>query len=162
MLRRRQQRPLVKSWCDLSRPVLERVNKQLTGRQQENNDSAQAIRDRLFRLHAAMMDLRDVLNQAVNNTARAAEVNNVNQETLEDAKVRGGGGWRGGGGEDVSETRADGGLPQRRMDELRMKQAEVEQQLQMAEDDVAQVNDVLSSLHDSKEVRSTQPHSRQP
>lgn len=161
MLQRRQQRPLVKPWCDLSRPVLERVNKQLTGRQQENKDSAQAIRDRLSRLHAAMMDLRDALNQAVNNTARAAEVNNVNQETLEDAKVRGGG-RRGGGGEDVSETRADGGLPQMRSDELQMKQAEVEQQLQMAEDNVAQVNDVLSSLHDSKEVRSTRPHSRQP
>lgn len=146
----------------MSLPVLERVNKQLSGRQQENNDSAQAIRDRLSRLHAAMMDLRDVLNQAVNNTARAAEVNNVNQETLEDAKVRGGGGRRGGGGEDASETRADAGLPQRRMDELRMKQAEVEQRLQMAEDDVAQVNDALSSLHDSKEVRSARPHTRQP
>lgn len=142
--------------------MLERVNKQLSGRQQENNDSAQAIRDRLSRLHAAMMDLRDALNQAVNNTARAAEVNNVNQETLEDAKVRGGWPAGRGRGRGVSETRADGGFPQRRTDELQTKQAEVEQQLQMAEDDVAQVNDVLSSLHDSKEVRSARPHGRQP
>lgn len=28
------------------------------------------------------------------------------------------------------------------------------EQLQMAEDDVAQVNDMLSMLHDSKEVRA--------
>lgn len=38
------------------------------------------------------------------------------------------------------------------MNELQEKQKEVEQQLQMAEDDVTQVNDLLSMLQDSKEV----------
>ncbi|KAM3618812.1 uncharacterized protein V6R79_025116 [Siganus canaliculatus] len=105
--------------------LLERVNKQLAGRQGENDDVVKAIRERLSRFHDQMMDLRDALNQAVNNTARAAETNNANEKTLEDN--------------------------QRRTEELLAKQKEVNDLLQMAEDDVAQVNDVLSTLHDSKE-----------
>ncbi|XP_031700147.1 laminin subunit alpha-5 isoform X2 [Anarrhichthys ocellatus] len=105
--------------------LLDRVNKELAGRQGENSDLANDIRDRLVRFHSEMMDLRDALNEAVNNTARAAEINNVNEKTLEDN--------------------------QRRMEDLLSKQKEVNDQLSMAEDDVAQVNDVLSMLHDSKE-----------
>lgn len=67
--------------------VLDRVNKELAGRHGENNDLAKAIRDRLTRFHSEMMDLRDALNEAVNNTARAAEINNANEKTLEDNKV---------------------------------------------------------------------------
>lgn len=43
---------------------------------------------------------------------------------------------------------------QRRIEDLLSKHKEVNEQLHMAEDDVAQVNDVLSMLHDSKEVRT--------
>lgn len=68
-------------------PVLDRVNKELAGRQGENNDLAKTIRDRLTRFNSEMMDLRDALNEAVNNTARASELNNVNEKTLEDNKV---------------------------------------------------------------------------
>lgn len=64
------------------------MDEQLASREQQNNASAQRVRERLGLLHQQMMDLRDALNQAVNNTARAAEVNHVSQETLEDAKVR--------------------------------------------------------------------------
>lgn len=46
-------------------------------------------------------------------------------------------------------------LSQRKMEDLLEKQKEVNDQLQMAEDDVAQVNDVLTMLHDSKEVRTS-------
>lgn len=67
--------------------VLDRVNKELAGRQIGNDDVAKAIKDRLTRLHSQMMDLRDALNEAVNKTARAAEINNVNEKTLEDNKV---------------------------------------------------------------------------
>uniref|UniRef100_A0A7N8WL84 Laminin, alpha 5 n=1 Tax=Mastacembelus armatus TaxID=205130 RepID=A0A7N8WL84_9TELE len=66
--------------------VLDRVNEELANHQRENNDLAKAIRERLIRFHSEMMDLRDALNEAVNNTARAAEINNVNQKTLEDNK----------------------------------------------------------------------------
>ena len=67
--------------------MLDRVNKELAGRQGENNDLAKTIRDRLTRFNSEMMDLRDALNEAVNNTARASEINNVNEKTLEDNKV---------------------------------------------------------------------------
>lgn len=68
-------------------PVLDRINKELAGRQGENNDLAKTIRDRLTRFNSEMMDLRDALNEAVNNTARASELNNINEKTLEDNKV---------------------------------------------------------------------------
>ncbi|XP_075883000.1 laminin subunit alpha-5 isoform X3 [Nelusetta ayraudi] len=105
--------------------LLQRVDEQLASRRQQNNASAQRVRERLGLLHQQMMDLRDALNQAVNNTARAAEVNHVSQETLEDAK--------------------------RRTEELQRRESEAVEQLQMAEDDVAQVNDLLAALQDSKE-----------
>uniref|UniRef100_A0A7N6B1R5 Laminin subunit alpha-5 n=1 Tax=Anabas testudineus TaxID=64144 RepID=A0A7N6B1R5_ANATE len=98
------------------RLVLDRVNKELASSQKENSDLSKAIRDRLARFHSDMMDLRDTLNKAVNNTATAAEINSVNEKGLEDTKQR-----------------------------------EVNDQLNMAEDDVAHVNDVLSMLQDSKE-----------
>lgn len=67
--------------------MLERVQKHLRGRQQENDDAAAAIRTRLNRLHSDMMDLRDALNDAINNTAQAAEVNDANEKNLEDHQV---------------------------------------------------------------------------
>ncbi|XP_029690196.1 laminin subunit alpha-5 isoform X2 [Takifugu rubripes] len=105
--------------------LLERVHKHLTGRQQENDDAAAAIRTRLNRLHSDMMDLRDALNDAINNTARAEEVNDANEKNLEDH--------------------------QRRIEDLLSRQAEVNEHIQMSEDDVAQVNDLLSVLQESKE-----------
>uniref|UniRef100_A0AAQ6AFP7 Laminin subunit alpha 5 n=1 Tax=Amphiprion ocellaris TaxID=80972 RepID=A0AAQ6AFP7_AMPOC len=63
--------------------LLDRVNKELAGRHGENSDLVKAIRDHLSRFHSQMMDLRDALNEAVNNTARAAEINNVNEKMLE-------------------------------------------------------------------------------
>ncbi|KAM4563209.1 laminin subunit alpha-5 isoform 2-T2 [Odontesthes bonariensis] len=105
--------------------LLDRVLKELAGRQEENSDSAKAIRDHLARFHSGMMDLRDALNEAVNNTVRAAELNNANEKALEDIH--------------------------RKMADLQLKQREVNRQLSMAEDDVAQVNSVLAMLQDSKE-----------
>uniref|UniRef100_A0AAQ4S3F6 Laminin subunit alpha-5 n=1 Tax=Gasterosteus aculeatus aculeatus TaxID=481459 RepID=A0AAQ4S3F6_GASAC len=67
--------------------LLDRVNEELAGRQGENSDLASAIRERLARFHSQMMDLRDALNEAVNNTAVAAEINNINEKTLEDNQV---------------------------------------------------------------------------
>lgn len=67
--------------------MLERVHKHLRVGQQENDDAAAAIRTRLNRLHSDMMDLRDALNDAINNTARAEEVNDANEKNLEDHQV---------------------------------------------------------------------------
>ncbi|XP_029011451.1 laminin subunit alpha-5 isoform X2 [Betta splendens] len=105
--------------------LLDRVTKELASRQEENNDLAKAIRDRLVQFHSDMMDLRDALNEAVNNTATAAEINSINEKSLEDAK--------------------------RSIEDLLSKQKEVNDQLNMAEEDIAQVNDVLTMLHDTKE-----------
>lgn len=71
----------------LSFSVLDRVNKHLAARQQETDDAAAAIRTRLNRLHSEMMDLRDALNDAINNTAKAEEVNDANEKNLEDHQV---------------------------------------------------------------------------
>ncbi|XP_053279907.1 laminin subunit alpha-5 [Pleuronectes platessa] len=105
--------------------LLQRVHKELADRQGQNNNLTQSIRDGLSHFLSEMMDLRDALNEAVNNTARATEVNNANEKTLEDN--------------------------QRKMDDLLSQQKEVTVQLDMAEEDVAQVNDLLSTLQDSKE-----------
>lgn len=53
----------------------------------------------------------------------------------------------------VANTRCTSLSPsQRKLEDLLAKQKEVSDQLNMAEDDVAQVNDMLPMLHDSKEV----------
>lgn len=51
-------------------------------------------------------------------------------------------------------------LLQRRTEELQRRESEAVEQLQMAEDDVAQVNDLLAALQDSKEVRYGHTHTR--
>lgn len=68
--------------------VLDRVSRQLVDRHEENDNLTRSISDRLSRLHADTMDLRDALNEAVNNTARAAEINNANEKSLDDHNVR--------------------------------------------------------------------------
>ncbi|KAM9343060.1 laminin subunit alpha-5 isoform 2-T2 [Pholidichthys leucotaenia] len=105
--------------------LLDRVNEELAARHEENWDIARSIRDRLSGLHSGMMDLRDALNEAVNRTAMTTEVNSANEKTLEENK--------------------------RKMEDLMSQQQQVIDHLSSAEDDVAQVNDVLSLLHDSKE-----------
>ncbi|CAL8253378.1 unnamed protein product [Arctogadus glacialis] len=105
--------------------LLSRVSQGLVTRQTNNTELAQDLRERLARFQQQMMDLRDLLNQAVNITAQAAQTNQASLNALEDN--------------------------QRRREELQANQKEVEDLLQMAEDDVAQVNDLLSMLHESKE-----------
>ncbi|XP_064877179.1 laminin subunit alpha-5-like [Oncorhynchus nerka] len=105
--------------------LLEKVKDQLVSRVVENEDLVKNIRERLRKFHDQLMDLRDALNQAVKNTAVASDTNAVNEKRLEDC--------------------------QQHADELNVKNKEVENLLQMAEDDVAAVNDMLSMLHDSKE-----------
>uniref|UniRef100_A0A8C9SXP0 Laminin subunit alpha-5 n=1 Tax=Scleropages formosus TaxID=113540 RepID=A0A8C9SXP0_SCLFO len=65
------------------------LKEELVSRLADNQALVQKIRDRLGKFHAELMDLRDALNQAVNNTARAAETNNINAKRLEENLVRG-------------------------------------------------------------------------
>ncbi|XP_039878777.1 laminin subunit alpha-5 isoform X1 [Simochromis diagramma] len=106
--------------------LLDRVSRQLVDRQEENDNLTRSISDRLSRLHADTMDLRDALNEAVNNTARAAEINNANEKSLNDHN--------------------------RRVVDLQMKSTEVRKQLNVSADHLHQVNnDVWSMVQNSKE-----------
>ncbi|CAB1335849.1 unnamed protein product [Coregonus sp. 'balchen'] len=106
--------------------LLEKVKDQLVSRVEENEGLVKDVRERLGKFHDQLMDLRDALNQAVNNTALASDTNAVNEKRMEEG--------------------------QQKVDELNGKHKVVEDLLQMAEDDVATVNDMLSMLHDSKEL----------
>lgn len=144
--------------------VLDLVNQHIAARQQETDDAVAAIRTRLNNLHSEMMDLRDALNEAINNTARAEEVNDANKKNLEDHQVS-------LDAKDVQNfyysiwfwfwNRVRSSVyhvvnVQRKIEDLVAKQMEVNELIQMSEDDVAQVNDLLSVLQNSKEVRTNQ------
>ncbi|KAK7884079.1 hypothetical protein WMY93_027202 [Mugilogobius chulae] len=105
--------------------LLDRVFDELANRQLDNENTTHWIKDQLNKFSSQMMDLRDALNEAVNNTARAEDINTNNEKAIEDQK--------------------------RRVDDLVSQEQEVNNQLQMAEDDIATVNDLLSMLQDSKE-----------
>lgn len=105
--------------------LLDRVYAELAKHQLENENTTQWIRDSLNKFSSEMMDLRDALNEALNNTATAEEINTNNKKAIDDQR--------------------------RRADDLVSKQKEVTDQLQMAEDDISTVNDMLSMLQDSKE-----------
>ncbi|XP_015258525.1 PREDICTED: laminin subunit alpha-5, partial [Cyprinodon variegatus] len=104
--------------------LLDRVNKELVNHQEENLNSSKAIMDRLLRFLSDIKDLRDALNEAVNNTARAAELNSVNENTLEENK--------------------------RKAEDLLMKQKEVNDTMDMAVADVTQLNMLAQMLQESK------------
>lgn len=64
-----------------------RVQEQLTSFWEENQSLATHIRDQLAHYESGLMDLREALNQAVNTTREAEEVNSRNQEQLREALV---------------------------------------------------------------------------
>ncbi|XP_066526408.1 laminin subunit alpha-5 isoform X2 [Hoplias malabaricus] len=119
------QRNLAENENTEANKLMDRVKEEMAGRVAANEATVQAIKDKLNKFHQELMSLRDALNEAVNKTALAVEANNVNQKRLEEN--------------------------QEKVNELRNKQKEVEDTMQMAEEDVAQVNDMLSMLQDAKE-----------
>ena len=64
-----------------------RVQEQLTSFWEENQSLATHIRDQLAQYESGLMDLREALNQAVNTTREAEELNSRNQERLKEALV---------------------------------------------------------------------------
>ncbi|KAM6977721.1 laminin subunit alpha-5 [Aplochiton taeniatus] len=105
--------------------LLERVKAEIVSRQRDNEGLSLGTRDRLSRFHLQLMDLRDALNEAVSNTAHTSETNNVNELTLEESR--------------------------KKIYDLKLQQRGMGDLLKMAEDDVAQVNDMLTILHNSQE-----------
>ncbi|XP_069035717.1 laminin subunit alpha-5 isoform X1 [Lepisosteus oculatus] len=105
--------------------LMERMQNELVSRLNDNEELVKSIRDKLGKFNAKLMDLRDALNEAVNKTAQAEELNNLNRNRLEDNREK--------------------------IEELEGRKTEVQQLLQMAEEAVAQVNDLLSMLQENKE-----------
>uniref|UniRef100_A0AAR2KUL6 Laminin subunit alpha-5 n=1 Tax=Pygocentrus nattereri TaxID=42514 RepID=A0AAR2KUL6_PYGNA len=63
------------------------LRSEIADRVAANEATVEAVRDKLNKFHQDLMDLRDALNEAVRNTALAAENNNVNQKRLEENQV---------------------------------------------------------------------------
>ncbi|XP_031422129.1 laminin subunit alpha-5 isoform X2 [Clupea harengus] len=120
-----QQRKLAENEKEEANTLLDRVKDDMANRTTANEDKVQAIRDYLKKFHDQLMDLRDALNDAVKDTASSTEINNLNQKMLEEIQAK--------------------------LAELKEKEKEVKDLQEMAEDDVAQVNDLLVMLQDSKE-----------
>nr|XP_009294934.1 laminin subunit alpha-5 isoform X1 [Danio rerio] len=119
------QKNKAKNELDQANNLVDRVINEIANRTWNNEAVAENIRNKLKQFNEQLMDLRDAMNEAVNNTAQTVEANNINQKHLEDL--------------------------QKKVNSLHEKYKEVVSQLQMAEDDVTQVNDLLSMLQDSKE-----------
>ncbi|KAI5095781.1 laminin subunit alpha-5 isoform X1 [Silurus meridionalis] len=119
------QRKLAENELTEADKMLERVKEEMANRSAANQDTLKSIDKKLDQFNSELMNLRDSLNDAVKNIARATETNSINQKQLEEYKQK--------------------------VNALKSKWKEVEDLIQMAEDDVAQVNDMLSMLQDTKE-----------
>ncbi|XP_016364529.1 laminin subunit alpha-5-like [Sinocyclocheilus rhinocerous] len=119
------QKKLAENELDQANKLIGRVKNEIANRTLNNEAVAENIRNKLNQFNQQLMDLRDAMNDAVKNTANTVEANNINQKCMEEL--------------------------QNIVNNLLKKQKEVENQLQMAVDDVTQVNELLSMLQDSKE-----------
>ncbi|TRY84024.1 hypothetical protein DNTS_013565, partial [Danionella cerebrum] len=102
---------------EVGRKIAEIANRTLN-----NEGMAEKIRNQLNHFNQQLMDLRDALNTAVNNTAQTVEANNLNQKRMDEL--------------------------QKIISGLLEKYKEVENQLQMAEDDVTQDYEHLAAQLD--------------
>lgn len=67
--------------------MVDRVKNEITNRTLNNEAVAENVKNKLNQFNQQLMDLRDALNEAVNNTANAVEANNVNQKRMEELQV---------------------------------------------------------------------------
>lgn len=72
--------------CCLS-VVVDRVKNEVANRTLNNEAVAENIKNKLNQFNQQLMDLRDALNEAVNNTAHTVEANNINQKRMEEVQV---------------------------------------------------------------------------
>nr|XP_014344203.1 PREDICTED: laminin subunit alpha-5 [Latimeria chalumnae] len=108
-----------------ARKLLERVKEEMESRLEENHRLALDIKDQLTQFSSELMDLRDLLNEAVNKTGRADELNSINQIVLEEFKQK--------------------------IDDIQDQVRQVEDLLKMAEDALVQVYDILQMLNNAIE-----------
>lgn len=105
--------------------LLERVKNELRKHWEENKKLTELTRDQLTSFVSKLMDLRDALNEAVNNTRTANDLNNINEIGLEDHKQK--------------------------VKNLQNEYQKVQDSLKMAEDALVQVSDLLQMIEDVKD-----------
>ncbi|KAG2461856.1 LAMA5 protein, partial [Polypterus senegalus] len=110
---------------EMAKELIKKVRNEMANRWEENNKQIDDIMDELTNYNAKLMDLRDAINEAINKTAQAEELNNLNENMLDES--------------------------QKKMKDLQQKTAEVKDLLRMAEDALSQVADLLQMLMDLQE-----------
>ncbi|XP_043946347.1 laminin subunit alpha-5 [Protopterus annectens] len=105
--------------------LLERVKNELTKHWDENTKLSVLIRDHLTKFVSKLMDLRDALNEAVNNTRTANDLSNINEIGLEKQKQK--------------------------VKDLQNEYQKVQDSLKMAEDALLQVSDLLQMIDNLKD-----------
>ncbi|KAK1157833.1 hypothetical protein AOXY_G24001 [Acipenser oxyrinchus oxyrinchus] len=119
------QKKLAEDELKKAKDLLDRVGNDVAKHSKENDGLVDDIRDQLTKYNTELMDLRDALNEAVNQTAQVEDLNNRNENLLDES-------WK-------------------KNSDLQRALAEVKGLLTMAEDALFQVTDLLQMLEDSKE-----------
>ncbi|XP_058846993.1 LOW QUALITY PROTEIN: laminin subunit alpha-5-like [Acipenser ruthenus] len=119
------QKKLAEDELKMAKDLLGRVDNDMAKRSKENDGLVDDIRDQLTKYNTELMDLRDALNEAVNQTAQVEDLNNRNENLLDESR--------------------------KKNSDLQRALAEVKGLLTMAEDALFQVTDLLQMLEDSKE-----------
>uniref|UniRef100_A0A8C1MUB0 Laminin, alpha 5 n=1 Tax=Cyprinus carpio TaxID=7962 RepID=A0A8C1MUB0_CYPCA len=78
------QKNLAENELDQANKLVDRVKNETANRTLNNEAVAENIRNKLNQFNQQLMDLRDAMNKAVNNTANATEANNINQKRMEE------------------------------------------------------------------------------
>ncbi|XP_069506839.1 laminin subunit alpha-5 isoform X2 [Ambystoma mexicanum] len=108
-----------------AKKLLNRVRDEMFNKVDVNQDLVNDIRDRLSKYSSELMDLRDALNEAVNQTRQTDDLNSLNQNTLEES--------------------------QQKNKDLLEQYTQVQNAVRMAEDALIQVSDLLQMIERVKE-----------
>ncbi|XP_069099253.1 laminin subunit alpha-5 isoform X1 [Pleurodeles waltl] len=108
-----------------AKKLLDRVKNEMFDKLDANQDLVNDIQDRLSQYNSELMDLRDALNDAVNQTRQADDLNSLNQNSLEES--------------------------QQKIKDLLDQYAQVQNAVRMAEDALIQVSDLLQMIERVKE-----------
>ncbi|KAM4691986.1 laminin subunit alpha-5 [Rhinophrynus dorsalis] len=105
--------------------LLDRVKSQLLSDLQTNQELLSVTRRRLDTYSAEVMDLRDAMNEAVNKTRQTEDLNSLNQNNLEENRLK--------------------------ISDLENQHREMVEAVKMAEDALVQVTDLLQMIEGLKE-----------
>ncbi|TUI56729.1 Laminin subunit alpha-5 [Bagarius yarrelli] len=119
------QRNLAENELFEAKKLLERVKEEMAISKAANQNTLDSVQEKLHQFNYKLIKLRNSLNDAVKKIANAFAYNSINQKMMDEYMQK--------------------------VNTLKSKWKEVEDVVQMAEEDVAQVNDMLAMLQDAKE-----------